>query len=56
MTLKLGDEILQAILVQESYVSAEDMNKAVDFAQKNIFRNKNRHSGFNSLILADIQN
>jgi len=35
MTLKLGDEILQAILVQESYVSAEDMNKAVDFAQKN---------------------
>jgi len=35
MTLKLSDEILQAILVQESYVSAEDMNKAADFAKKN---------------------
>jgi len=35
MILKLSDDILQTILVQESYVSDEDMKKAIDFAKKN---------------------
>lgn len=35
MTLKLSDENLQVILVEESYVSDEDMKKAIDFSKKN---------------------
>ncbi len=35
MILNLSDEILQQILVSESYVSAEDMARAVDFAKRN---------------------
>lgn len=35
MTLKLSDEVLQNILTKESYVSDEDMKKAVDSAKKN---------------------
>jgi len=33
--LKLSDEILQTLLVKESYVSDEDMKKAIDVAKKN---------------------
>lgn len=35
MILKISDELLPDILVSESYVSDEDMKKAVDFAKKN---------------------
>jgi len=35
MILKLSDEILQTLLVKESYVSDEDMKKAIDVAKKN---------------------